>query len=198
MTTRAVGYMRVSTDDQSVDLQRTAIKRYAHRRHWKLTQLYEDVGVSGQRGRRPALDQLMAAARRKRFDAVIVWKFDRLSRSVPDLLASLSTFHGLGIDFVSETEGVDTTTAMGEMVMTFLGAIAAFEASLIRERVRAGVRAKMAQGGAWGRRPSLPPAIVERARKLLARQGLRAIARRLEVPRTTLRRALGLRTGTKG
>ncbi len=199
MTPRAVGYMRVSTDDQSVDLQRTAIKRYARRRGWKLVGLYEDVGVSGLRGRRPQLDRLMAAARRKHFDAVIVWKFDRFARDVRDLLVSLETFQALGIDFVSETEGVDTSTAMGEMVMTFLGAIAKFEAALIRERVRAGVRAKIATGARWGRRPTLGPVVVERARTLLSRrQGLRTIARQLRVPRTTLRRALGLRTGAKG
>jgi len=197
--TRAVGYLRVSTDDQSVDLQRTAIQRYARRRGWKLGALYTDQGVSGLRGRRPALDQLMAAARRKHFDAVIVWKFDRFARDVRDLLGSLETFQALGIDFVSETEGIDTSTAMGEMVMTFLGAVAKFEASLIRERVRAGVRAKMAAGGPWGRRPTLGPLIVARARRLLSRRrGLRTIARQLKVPRTTLRRALGLRTGSKG
>ncbi len=167
MTPRAVGYMRVSTDDQSVDLQRTAIKRYARRRGWKLVGLYEDVGVSGLRGRRPQLDRLMAAARRKRFDAVIVWKFDRFARDTRDLLASLETFQTLGIDFVSDTEGIDTSTAMGEMVMTFLGAIAQFEAALIRERVRAGVRAKIATGARWGRRPTLGPVVVERARTLL-------------------------------
>lgn len=199
MITRAVGYLRVSTDDQSVALQRTAIKRYAQRRGWKLGELYQDVGVSGLRGRRPHLDRLMAAARRKRFDAVIVWKFDRFARDTRDLLASLETFQALGIDFVSETEGIDTSTAMGEMVMTFLGAIAKFEAALIGERVRAGVRAKIATGAPWGRRPSLAPRVVARARALLGRrQGLRTIARTLKVPRTTLRRALGLRTGTKG
>lgn len=199
MITRAVGYLRVSTDDQSVALQRTAIKRYAQRRGWKLGELYQDVGVSGLRGRRPHLDRLMAAARRKRFDAVIVWKFDRFARDTRDLLASLETFQALGIDFVSETEGIDTSTAMGEMVMTFLGAIAKFEAALIGERVRAGVRAKIATGAPWGRRPSLAARVVARARVLLGRrQGLRTIARTLKVPRTTLRRALGLRTGTKG
>ncbi len=197
---RAVGYMRVSTGDQSVGLQRTAIKRYALRRGWKLAAMYDDVGISGLLGRRPALDRLMTAARAHRFDAVIVWKFDRFSRSVVDLLTSLRTFQEHGIHFVSETEGIDTSTPQGEMVMTMIGAIAKFEAALIRERVVAGVREKRRrQGGRWGRRPTLSAGVVRRARELLqGRQSLRAVAIALEVPRTTLSRALELRTGTRG
>ena len=200
MTTRVAGYMRVSTGDQTVRLQRDELTRYAKRRGFTLVRLYEDVGISGLRPRRPGLDELLAAARRHRFEAVIVWKFDRFSRSVEDLLASLRIFQSLGIDFISVTEGVDTSTPLGEMLLTFLGALARFEAAVNRERVIAGVQAKRArQGGRWGRRPVLGAAIVDRARHLLLtkRQSLAAIARSLDVPRTTLRRALQ-RTGRAG
>jgi putative DNA-invertase from lambdoid prophage Rac len=186
--------MRVSTGDQSVELQRVAIKRYAEGREWQLAEIYEDV-ISGAVGRRPGLDRLMVNVRHHRLDAVIVWKFDRFSRSVEDLLASLMTFQAHGIDFVSVTEGIDTSVPAGKMVLTVLGAFAQFEHALIRERVIAGVREKRRQqGGRWGRRPTLPAQVVQHARQLLEqKQPLRTVAQALNVPRTTLRRALEAR-----
>lgn len=189
---KAVAYVRVSTEDQRTAVQCSAVTRYARARGWRLLRVYEDHGLSGATARRPALTRLLEDAHRRRFAVVIVWKFDRFSRSVADLLASLETFRALGIEFISVTEGIDTSTAAGRMVFTFLGAIAEFERALIRERVRAGVRATMQrQGGRWGRPRALSVRQLAQAKALRA-QGhpLRTVARLLGVSRTTLRRAV--------
>ena len=99
---------------------------------------YVDVGISGAKERRPELDRLVADAHRRKFDVVIVWRFDRFARSVSHLLRALETFKALGIEFVSLSEQVDTTTPTGKMIFTVLGAVAELERSLIAERVRAG------------------------------------------------------------
>jgi len=189
---RAVGYVRVSTEDQHSTLQRYALERFARDRSWTLVRIYEDHGLSGATARRPALTRLLHDAHRRGFEAVVVWKFDRFARSVDDLLASLKVFQQLGVDFVSVTEGIDTTTAAGRLIFIFLAAIAEFERGLIRERVRAGVRAKIQrQGGRWGRPAAMTARQLARARQLHRdATPLRKIARTLDVSRTTLRRAL--------
>src|SRR5215471_20117976 len=105
-------------------------------------------------------DRLLADAHRRRFDALVVWKFDRFARSVSHLLRALETFQALGIEFVSLTEGVDTSTPAGKMVFTVLGAVAELERSLIAERVRAGLRNALAKGKRLGR----PRTVVNAAR----------------------------------
>src|SRR5439155_4760733 len=189
----AVGYVRCSTDEQSPELQRAALRRYADARGWELLRLYEDLGASGASARRPAFTRLMQDAHTdpRGFETVLVWKFDRFSRSVTDLLSSLETFQQLGIDFVSITEGVDTSTAAGRMVFTFLGAVAEFERALIRERVRAGLAAARGRRVRLGRRPVLGPRQLARARRLRAAgTPPRLIARTPRIARPTLRRAL--------
>lgn len=108
----------------------------------------------------PELDRLMAEAHSRRFDVVIVWKFDRFARSVSHLRRALETFQALGIRFVSLTESVDTTTPVGKIVFTVLGAVAELERSLIAKRVRAGIRNAKAKGKTIGR----PRVAVDRAR----------------------------------
>ncbi len=110
-----------------------------------------DAGVSGSKDSRPELNRLMAEAHKRRFDAVVVWKFDRFARSVSHLLRALETFKALGIEFVSLSEQVDTSTPTGKMVFTVLGAVAELERSLIAERVRAGLRNARAKGKKLGR-----------------------------------------------
>jgi len=190
---RAVAYVRVSTGEQNPAMQRAAVTRYAQGRDWQLGRVYEDHGLSGASARRPALTRLLEDAHRRQFDAVVVWKFDRFARSVDDLLASLKTFQALGIDFVSVTEGIDTTTVPGRLLFIFLAAVAEFERALIRERVRAGVRAKIArQGGRWGRPRVLTVRLLERVKRMrVANKSVRAIALELGLPRTSVRRALG-------
>jgi DNA invertase Pin-like site-specific DNA recombinase len=124
---------------------------YAERRSWKLAGEYVDIGISGTKEKRPELDRLMADAHKRRFDAVCVWRFDRFARSVSHLLKALETFKALGIDFVSYSEQMDTSTPAGKMVFTVLGAVAELERSLIVERVKAGLRNAKAKGKTLGR-----------------------------------------------
>ncbi len=107
--------------------------------------------MSGAKESRPELNRLIAAAHKRRFDAVIVWRFDRFARSVSHLLRALETFRALGIEFVSLSEQVDTTTPTGKLVFTVLGAVAELERSLIAERVKAGLRNARAKGKRLGR-----------------------------------------------
>ena len=133
-------YCRVSTDDQKADLQLDALRQYANARGLQIHREYVDH-ISGAKTSRPALDELLDDARRRRFDAVAVWKIDRLGRSVAHLLTVLSELHALGVAFVSLQEAIDTGTPAGRMVFTFLGAVAEFERAIIAERVKAGMQA---------------------------------------------------------
>ena len=111
---RAALYCRVSTAvGQNPEMQVRELREFAERRGWKIADEYIDTGVSGAKDSRPELNRLMADAHRRRFDAVIVWKFDRFARSVSHLLKGLDTFRALGIEFVSLSEQLDTTTPTG-------------------------------------------------------------------------------------
>jgi DNA invertase Pin-like site-specific DNA recombinase len=145
-------YARVSTaGGQDPTMQTRELREYCARREWDVSSAYVDVGISGTKERRPEFDRLMADAHKRRFDVVVVWKFDRFARSVSHLLRALETFKSLGIDFVSYSEAMDTPTPAGKMVFTVLGAVAELERSLIVERVRAGLRNAKAKGKSLGR-----------------------------------------------
>ena len=150
---KAAIYARVSTanNGQSPEMQLRELREYIDRRDWAIAGEYVDTGISGAKEKRPLLDRLMADAHRRRFDAVVVWKFDRFARSVSHLLRALETFKALGIEFVSLSEQVDTSTPTGRMIFTVLGAVAELERSLIAERVRAGLRNARAKGKKLGR-----------------------------------------------
>ena len=132
-------------------MQTRELREYCERRDWIVAGEYVDVGISGTKEKRPELDRLMADAHRRRFDAVVVWKFDRFARSVSHLLRGLETFRAQGIEFVSFSEQLDTSTPAGKLVFTVLGAVAELERSLIVERVRAGLRNARAKGRRLGR-----------------------------------------------
>ena len=134
-------------------MQTRELREYAQRRGWAIVGEFVDVGISGSKEKRPELDRLMADAHRRRFDVVIVWKFDRFARSVSHLLRALETFNALGIAFVSLSESLDTSTPAGKMVFTVLGAVAELKRSLIAESVRAGMRNARAKGKRIGRPP---------------------------------------------
>jgi DNA invertase Pin-like site-specific DNA recombinase len=145
-------YARVSTNNgQDPELQLRELREYCQRRNWQIWHEYVDVGISGAKERRPELDKLLADAHRRRFDAVVVWRFDRFARSVAHLLRALEGFRSQGIEFISLSEQVDTSTPTGKMVFTVLGAVAELERSLIAERVRAGLRNARAKGRKLGR-----------------------------------------------
>jgi DNA invertase Pin-like site-specific DNA recombinase len=149
-------YARVSTvgNGQSPEMQLRELREYVERRGWTLAGEYVDAGVSGAKDSRPELNRLMEDAHKHRFGAVVVWKFDRFARSVSHLLRALETFKSQGIEFISFSEQMDTSTPTGRMIFTVLGAVAELERSLIAERVRAGVRNARAKGKRLGR-PSL-------------------------------------------
>jgi len=157
--TRAALYLRVSTSDQKPDLQVDGLRAYAARAGLDVVQDYRDVGVSGRREGRPQLNALMAAARNREIDCVLVWKFDRFARSTRHLLTALEEFNHLGVRFVSVQDQVDTDSPMGRAIFTIIGAMAELESSLISERVTAGMRAAEARGKHLGR-PAIPKRIV--------------------------------------
>jgi DNA invertase Pin-like site-specific DNA recombinase len=168
---KAAIYARVSTANNGQDptMQTRELREYCERRGWTVAGEYVDIGISGTKEKRPELDRLLGEAHRRRFDAVVVWRFDRFARSVSHLLRALETFKSLGIEFVSLSEQVDTSTPTGKMVFTVLGAVAELERSLIVERVRAGLRNAKAKGKSLGR----PRVAVDAARiAALRSQGL--------------------------
>ena len=148
---RAALYLRVSTADQKADLQFDGLRAYAARAGLDIVQDYCDVGVSGRREGRPQLNALMAAARNREIDCVLVWKFDRFARSTRHLLAALEEFNHLGVRFISVQDQIDTDSPMGRAMFTIIGAMAELESSLISERVTAGMRAAETRGKHLGR-----------------------------------------------
>jgi DNA invertase Pin-like site-specific DNA recombinase len=156
----AAVYARVSTTEQTCENQLLELRRYCEARGWTIGREFIDSGVSGAKDRRPALDQLLADARRRRFDVLVCWRLDRLGRNLKHLITLLEELQALGVSFVSLAEGIDATTPAGKLQMHILGAIAEFERERIRERVLAGLSRAKAQGKRLGR-PRRHPAAIE-------------------------------------
>ena len=151
---RAALYARVSTHaGQDPTVQLRELREYCQRRGWDISAEFTDIGISGSKERRPQLDQLLASCRKRRFDAVVVYRYDRFARSLPQLVNALVEFNSLGIQFVSLHEGVDTSTPNGRLVFGIFASIAEFERELIRDRVRSGIAAARARGKRLGRPP---------------------------------------------
>lgn len=150
---RVAVYLRVSTDDQTVENQRRELAAYIEARGWTVTREYADEGISGSKERRPALDELLQDARRRRFDMVIVWSLDRLGRNLRHLVTLLDELQGLNVALVSLRDGLDLSTAAGRLQMQILAALAEFERNRLRERTISGLRRAKAQGKRLGRRP---------------------------------------------
>ena len=148
-------YARVSTSNQSQDptLQTRELREYCDSRGWQVTGEYVDVGISGSTDRRPELDRLLVDAHRRRFEVILVWKLDRFSRSLRNLVNSLAELDTLGVDFVSLRDNLDFSTPSGRLMFQIIGAMAEFERALIQERVRAGMRNARAKGRRIGRPP---------------------------------------------
>lgn len=152
-TVRAAIYARVSTKagSQNPDMQLRELRDYCQRRGWEVAGEYVDAGVTGVKEQRPELDLLLAECRKRRVDAVVVYRYDRFARSLRQLVNALEEFRALGIEFVSIHEGVDTSTPNGRLVFGIFASIAEFERELIRERVRSGLAAARARGKRIGR-----------------------------------------------
>mgnify|MGYP001612728925 CR=1 FL=1 len=148
---RVARYLRVSTKDQNLDLQRDETDALIGQRGWDLVETYEDHAVSGTKDRRPALDRMLADARRGRFGCVLVWRSDRLFRSLKHLITTVHDLGELNVSFVSCTEVFDTQSASGRLHLHLLGAMGEFERALIAERSAAGVAAARRRGVRLGR-----------------------------------------------
>src|SRR5271170_269787 len=182
-------YARVSTKDQSCELQVRDLRAYCGARGLDLVGEYIDVGQSGAKDSRPELNKLMDDARKRQFDAIVGWRFDRVARSTKNLLTALEEFRSLGIQFISYQENIDTSSALGQAVFTIVSAVAQLERDLIRERVSAGIRNARANGKKLGR----PKSGVDRERILQMKaqgQSLRQIATNLDVGYGTVRERL--------
>jgi DNA invertase Pin-like site-specific DNA recombinase len=151
-TEKVALYARVSTSNgQDPEVQLRELRTYCQRRGFQIVHEYIDKGISGSREHRPALDQLMAACRKRLVDAVVVYRYDRFARSLRQLVNALDDFRSLQIDFISLHEGVDTSTANGRLVFGIFASIAEFERELIRARVCSGLAAAKAKGKRIGR-----------------------------------------------
>ena len=144
-------YARVSTKDQSCDLQLRDLRAYCAARGFTIVREFIDAGQSGAKDSRPELNQLMADARKRKFDAVMVWRFDRFARSTRHLLLALDEFRALGIQFISYQENIDTSTPLGQAVFVIVSAVSQMERDIIRSRVTAGVQNARANGKQLGR-----------------------------------------------
>ena len=178
-----IGYARVSTEDQSLNLQLDALRSAG------CTQVFEDHGVSGTRTTRPGLDAALAALAGG--DTLVVWRLDRLGRSLQHLIQVITSLGAQGIGLRSLTEAIDTESAGGRLVFHVFGAMAEFERALVGERTKAGLKAAKGRGVRLGRRPGLSPAQLAHARVLLANgESASVVARSFGVGRSTLYRSL--------
>ncbi len=181
-------YARVSTKDQSVDMQLNDLERYSKEKGFNVFKVYRD-SISGTKDARPGLNQLMNYARKRRFDVVLVWRFDRFARSTKHLVNALYEFRSLGIDFISYQENIDTSSPLGEAVFTIISAMAKLESDIIKERVRGGLRRARANGVKLGR----PKSTVDTEKILEYRKqgkSVREIAKEMGLHRSKVARTL--------
>lgn len=188
---RVAIYARVSTTDQNCALQLKELRDYCKRRDWELAGEYVDTGISGTKARRPQLDRLMADAKLRRVDCIVVWKLDRWGRNLMHCLESVHELIELGVRWIAVTQNLDTDASnpMSRLLLHLMAIFAEFEHELIVERTKAGLAEARRQGRCGGR-----PARVfsrDRARALRAEgKSWRAIGRELKVPQSTIRKAL--------
>lgn len=178
-TAQRIGYARVSTGDQSLDLQRDALQQAG------CSLLYEDT-ASGKNTDRPELSNCLKALRAG--DTLVVWRLDRLGRSLPDLVRIITDLEQRGVAFESITERIETGTATGRLVFHVFASLAEFERGLLRERTLAGLAAARARGRHGGRKPALTPAQIREVKVLMADKSIEIaqIAQRYGVSRSTL------------
>jgi DNA invertase Pin-like site-specific DNA recombinase len=187
---RAAIYLRVSTNDQTVENQRRELEAAAAARGWVVVKVYSDQGISGAKGRdaRPHLDLMLKDAVRRCFDVVMVWAVDRLGRSLPDLISSMQELHAAKVDLFMLQQGIDTTTPGGKAMFGMLGVFAEFERSMIQSRVNAGLARAKANGVKLGR-PKVTTKIEAAIRaRLETGEGMGKVARTLGVGTSTVQR----------
>jgi DNA invertase Pin-like site-specific DNA recombinase len=186
-------YVRVSTDSQRTDSQEQELKRYCDQRGWTKVKLFTDR-ISGAKASRPQLDKLIQELRAGRVERLVVYKLDRLGRSLTHLALILDELNRLGVPLVASSQGIDTSadSPVGRLQLGVLMAVAEFERGIIKERVNAGLAAARQRGVQLGR-PSTINGRAAEIRKLKAKGlGLRAIARELEMPVSSVHKALSM------
>ncbi len=188
-TPRVALYARVSTTDQSTDSQLLGLRRYVSERGWNLFKEYVDAGISGTKDSRPALNELMNDAKKRRFDVVLVWRFDRFARITKHLILALEEFKNLGIYFVSYQENIDTSSPLGSAIFTIISAMAQLERDIIAERVKAGLRGAKENGKKLGR-PESEVDLRELRRLRTRGLSLRAIADQVGISHTKVAQLL--------
>ena len=189
-TKRAALYVRVSTDAQTVENQIRELRQVARRRSWDVVEVYSDAGISGAKGRngRPGLDTMLKDASRRKFDIVMAWAIDRVGRSLSDLLDTIQHLEACGVDLYLDQQAIDTTTPMGKLVFQLTGAFAEFETTMIRQRIKAGLKRAVAQGVKLGR-PKIDGATERKVRKQLAKGvGILKVAKSLGIGTGTVQR----------
>ncbi len=187
---RVAIYSRVSTYEQNPETQLIELRRYCEARGWEPEE-FCDRGISGAKGedKRPSLKALMDAVRKRKFDVVLVWRFDRFARSLPHLVNSLEELKNLNVDFVSYQESIDTSTSQGRLMFGVMASLAEFERSLIRDRVMAGLNRARSEGKRLGR----PKTLIDSKRLLTLKAkglGVRGIAKELGISKDTVCRLL--------
>jgi len=183
-------YGRVSTQEQNTDNQVIELEQYCKAREYAVYKVYTDKGISGSKESRPAFDQMLKDANKRQFDVVLVWKLDRLSRSLKHLLNTLDTLNSLNISFISYSDNFDTTTSQGRLMFQLVGAFAEFERSLIRERVILGLKRAKEKGTKLGR-PKLK-VNKELVKHFLKTMSIREVAKRMNVSPATIHRVKSL------
>ena len=186
----------MSTNDQKTDMQLADLRKFAKDRGLTIFNEYIDNGVSGSIKSRPALDKLMADAKKNKIDVMLVWRFDRFARSSKHLVEALHTFKHLGIDFISYNENIDTGSPLGEAIFTIVSAMAQLERDIIRERVKAGLRNAVNKGKRLGR-PKLSVDVCKMKEMQNNGDSVRYIASRMNIPTATVSRLLKSRRVTK-
>ena len=191
---RAALYARCSTLDKGQDpeLQLAPLREYCQRRGLTIANEYVDNGISGTKDRRPQLDRLLEAARKRQIDLIVVWKLDRFGRSLKQLVMALEELSSLGVGFISYQDNLDLTTPQGRLMFHIIGAMAEFERELIRERVKAGIENARRKGKRLGRKP-VAPIDIEKAIQLREQDPLlsiRCIAKRTKLSKSLVGKIL--------
>ena len=182
MNKRVALYARVSTDKQTCENQLTELREITERMGYIIVQEFIDEGISGVKARRPALDLMMKMATQRKFDMIMCWSIDRLGRSLQNLIELLNQLESVRIDLFFHQQAIDTSTPMGKMMFSILGALGAYERELIRERVIAGLQTAKSRGVKLGR-PSKMNEGMRNAVQLLRvnGMGIKQIAKELQI-----------------
>lgn len=191
--TNALIYARVSTKEQNIDMQIIDLRGYAQARGFEVAHEYIDY-ASGSKSNRENYQKLFNDVRKRKIDAVLVWKFDRFARSTKELINALEEFRALGVDFISYKENVDTSTPAGKILFTMISAFAEFEREIIRERVRAGMEKAKAKGKVMGR-PKIPAFTIKSVLEMKNNgMSYTSICKKLKISKSAYYKIVGMRT----